>query len=50
MRKTAKRADRRYTFEPHALVVGANLLGAAVIVAYGDSKDAFASLSARAVV
>lgn len=43
LRREAIRADSRYTLKPHMLTVGVNLVGAAVIAAFGDSDDALES-------
>lgn len=43
LRREAIRADSRYTLKPHMLTVGVNLVGAAVIAAFGDSDDALGS-------
>ena len=43
LRREAIRADSRYTLRPHMLTVGVNLVGAAIIAAFGDSDDAFES-------
>ena len=43
LRREAIRSDTRYTLRPHMLAVGVNLIGAAVIAAFGDSDDALES-------
>lgn len=43
LEQSALRADKRYTWRPHLLNIGINLLGAGAIVAFGDSGDALAS-------
>lgn len=43
LKQTAWRADDRYTFKPHVMTIGLNIIGAAAIIANGDSSDALAS-------
>lgn len=43
LQENAIRAQQRYGFKRHAIGIGVNLLGAAVIAAYGDSSDALPS-------
>ena len=43
LRENADRARQRYTWKRHLPGVGVNLLGGAVIAAYGDSTDAVIS-------
>lgn len=43
LRHSAWRANERYTWKPHAITIGANLIGAAAIAAFGDSSDALSS-------
>ena len=43
LEQSARRADDRYTWKPHLLNIGINLLGAGAIVAFGDSDDALGS-------
>ncbi len=43
LKQTAWRANDRYTFKPHAMTVGINIIGAAAIAAFGDSSDALGS-------
>ena len=43
LQREAIRANSRYTLRPHMLIVGVNLVGAAIIAALGDSDDALES-------
>lgn len=43
MQHEAIRADNRYNLKPHLMTIGLNLLGGAVIAAFGDSDDAIES-------
>ena len=43
LRENAERAQQRYGWKRHLIGIGANLVGGAVIAAYGDSSDAVTS-------
>jgi hypothetical protein len=43
LRASAQRAASRYSWQPHAKVVGVNLIAGALIAAFGDGGDALAS-------
>lgn len=43
LRHSAWRANERYTWKPHAITIGANIIGALAITAFGDSSDALSS-------
>ncbi|GAA5213390.1 hypothetical protein ACFSJ3_03730 [Corallincola platygyrae] len=43
LEQSSWRADERYTWKPHLITVGVNLLGAGAIAAFGDSDDALGS-------
>ncbi|MBW8189402.1 hypothetical protein K0504_00015 [Neiella marina] len=50
LRHSAWRANERYTWKPHAITIGANLIGAAAIAAFGDSSDALSSSALGIVI
>ena len=43
LERSARRADERYTWKPHLMAVGINLLGAGIIAGFGDSDDSLGS-------